>query len=154
MEQRNSKKTRPHGESTPDARTSKLSGGPLKATRSGRRSSLGDRNRSASLIVKGRKEYVEVGASGDSSRTEDQDVKLSGKSQASVLGEGHPQSGHVSQRSQDLRSCQLPRNVSAGLFRCNEALPESLSPSDILLMMPWDIMAELQCYRVTSTHRW
>lgn len=154
MDQRKSKKTRPYGESTHDARTSKLSGGPLKATRSGRRSSLGDRNRSASVIVNGRKEYVEVSASGDSSRTKDQDVKLSGKSQASVLGEGHPRSGHVSQRSQDLRSCQLPRNVSAGLFRCNEAFPESLPSSDILLVMPRKSWLNLQCYRVTSTHRW
>lgn len=116
MDQRKSKKTRSYGEPPQDARTSKLSGGPIIATGSGRRSSLNDRNRSTPLFVKSRKEDAEVCAGGDNLRTADQDLKLSGNLQAFVRGDGKPQAGHVSQRPQALRPSHPSRNVSADLF--------------------------------------
>ncbi len=151
MDQRKSKKTRSYGESPHDARTSKLSGGPLKATRSGRRSSLSDRNRSESLIAKGRKEDTEVRASGHSSRTKDQDVDVSGQLQTSVWEDGCPQPGHGPQQSQVLRPCQPSRTVSAksrGTRRC-----PSLQSGDSLLMMPFISHGSLLRYRSASIHR-
>ena len=137
MDQRKSKKTRSYGEPPHDARTSKLSGAPLKATSgSDRRSSLSDRSRSTPLVVNNWKEDAEVRASGDGPRTAEQYVKLSGKTQAAAQGDANALPDHVSQRSPTLRPGHPSRNVSFDLSWVHEPFPESLQSGDSLSMIP------------------
>ena len=155
MDQRKPKKTRSYGESPNDVRTSKLSGGALESTGSGRRSSLSDRHRSGRVLGKGRKEDAEVRVSRDISSTADQDEKLSGKVQAFIRGDGKPQSGYVSQPARAIRPCYPLRNVSVDLSPEHEAFPSLYDlvtvSIDHVLKNSW---LNLQWYRLTSTSRW
>ena len=112
MDQRKAKKTRSYGDPFHDTRPSKPSATQSKAPGSGRRSSMNERNGSPSLIAQRGRGEVEIDTTRNSSKPVHRDSPVLEDFQSSDGNVGNSQSIDASERSQALRPCRMPRNVS------------------------------------------